>query len=51
LQTYQDINNGVYRSGFATTQRAYDQAQYGLYSMLDEIEERLGGSRFLLGDR
>mmetsp|Transcript_26569 Transcript_26569/g.47276 ORF Transcript_26569/g.47276 Transcript_26569/m.47276 type:complete len:425 (-) Transcript_26569:159-1433(-) len=50
-KTYQDINNGVYRSGFATTQRAYDQAQYGLYSMLDEIEERLGGSRFLLGDR
>lgn len=50
-QVYQQVNNGVYRSGFATTQRAYDQAQYALYATLDELETRLGDNRFLMGDR
>lgn len=50
-QTYENINNGVYRSGFATTQAAYDDAQTGLYKALGEVELRLSQSRFLLGDR
>lgn len=45
------INNGTYKSGFATTQPAYDRAQRELYSGLDAIEGRLAGKRFLLGDR
>lgn len=45
------INNGTYKSGFATTQGAYDKAQSELYDGLDHIEQRLAKSRFLLGDR
>ncbi|MEW5299857.1 MAG: hypothetical protein WDW36_002831 [Sanguina aurantia] len=48
---YEDINNGVYRSGFATTQAAYDDAQTGLYRALGEVEARLSKTRFLLGDK
>ena len=45
------INNGVYRSGFATTQAAYERAQADLYAALDAVEQRLGAHRFLVGDR
>ena len=45
------INNGVYRSGFATTQGAYERAQADLYSALDTVERRLSQHRFLTGDR
>jgi putative glutathione S-transferase len=45
------INNGTYKSGFATTQAAYDRAQAQLYSGLEEVEKRLTKSRFLLGDK
>ena len=45
------INNGVYRSGFATTQAAYERAQGDLYSALDTVERRLSQHRFLVGDR
>lgn len=45
------INNGVYKSGFATTQVGYNRAQQGLYAALDEVEAHLQRSRFLLGDR
>lgn len=48
---YNKINNGVYKSGFATTQVAYDKAQKELYEGLDEMEQRLGKNRFLVGDR
>ncbi|GLC54137.1 hypothetical protein PLESTB_000827900 [Pleodorina starrii] len=48
---YASINNGVYRSGFATTQAAYDAVQDELWSALDEMERRLSSSRFLLGER
>ncbi|KAG2492999.1 hypothetical protein HYH03_008663 [Edaphochlamys debaryana] len=48
---YSAINNGVYRSGFATTQAAYDAVQAELWSALDEMEARLQKSRFLLGDK
>ena len=45
------VNNGTYKSGFATSQAAYDRAQRELYAALDELEARLGRHRFLLGDR
>jgi glutathionyl-hydroquinone reductase len=48
---YEDVNNGVYRAGFATTQRAYEQAARRLFSTLDRLENRLSGQRYLLGDR
>ena len=48
---YEDVNNGVYRAGFATTQRAYEQAARRLFGTLDRLENRLSGQRYLLGDR
>ena len=48
---YEDVNNGVYRAGFATTQRAYEQAARRLFGTLDRLEDRLSGQRYLLGDR
>jgi glutathionyl-hydroquinone reductase len=47
---FHDVNNGVYRCGFATTQEAYERAYDGLFARLDELESRLGGSRFLMGE-
>lgn len=46
---YPAINNGVYRAGFATSQTAYEEAFRELFSALDEIEDRLAGSRYLTG--
>jgi putative glutathione S-transferase len=48
--TYDAINNGVYKSGFATTQGAYEEALVELFAALDQIELRLAGSRFLVGE-
>ncbi len=48
---YQPVNNGVYRSGFATTQEAYDEAVTELFDALDHWEEVLGARRYLCGDR
>jgi putative glutathione S-transferase len=45
------INNGVYKSGFATTQAAYARAQQELYGALDLVEQNLSEHRFLVGDR
>jgi len=47
---YDNINNGVYRCGFATTQGAYDEAFESLFSALDEVELRLSKQRYLVGD-
>lgn len=47
---YDNINDGVYRCGFAKTQAAYDTAVTALYSALDAIEERLATRKFLCGD-
>ena len=46
---YSEINNGVYRSGFATTQEAYEEAVARVFVALDELEVRLGRSRYLFG--
>lgn len=48
---YHPINNGVYRSGFATTQAAYDEAVEQLFATLDRYEAKLSGQRYLLGKR
>lgn len=48
---YQHINNGVYKAGFASTQKAYEKAVKQLFSSLDELEEVLTKQRYLLGQR
>jgi glutathionyl-hydroquinone reductase len=48
---YRDVNNGVYRAGFATRQRAYEAAVESLFSRLDWLEQRLAGQRFLVGSQ
>ena len=48
---YSDINNGVYKSGFATSQAAYDEAVTALFGSLDWLEELLSTRRYLVGDR
>ena len=46
---YTNINNGVYRAGFATSQEAYEEAASGIFDTLDKIEEWLSRQRFLTG--
>ncbi|WP_147126343.1 glutathione S-transferase family protein [Shimia ponticola] len=48
---YNTLNNGVYKSGFATTQEAYEAAVYPLFDTMDWLEERLSAHRYLMGDR
>ena len=48
---YETLNNGVYRCGFATTQKAYETAFKELFACLDELESRLSKQRFLIGNR
>jgi putative glutathione S-transferase len=48
---YDNVNNGVYRCGFATTQAAYEEAFDALFATLDELEARLGRQRYLAGER
>lgn len=50
-QVYQRVNNGVYRAGFATAQRAYERAAKRLFETLDELDARLANQRYLLGQR
>jgi putative glutathione S-transferase len=47
---YDEVNNGVYKAGFATTQAAYDAAVVPLFAALDWLEARLADRRWLLGD-
>jgi glutathionyl-hydroquinone reductase len=48
---YDTVNNGVYKSGFATSQEAYEEALSALFETLDELEARLARQRYLAGDR
>ncbi len=50
-RVYTDVNNGVYRCGFAATQSAYAAAFERLFAALDWLEHRLGQHGFLVGDR
>ena len=47
---YRDVNNGVYRCGFATSQEAYEAAYDALFARLDVLEEGLADRPYLLGD-
>ena len=48
---YSNVNNGVYKAGFATTQEAYEEAVFPLFETLDWLEHRLSQRRYLMGDR
>ncbi len=48
---YHNINNGVYRAGFATTQSAYDEAFDQLFNTMDELEQMLSKQRYLVGNQ
>ena len=48
---YDNINNGVYRCGFARSQLAYDRAYQRLFDTLDELETRLARQRYLIGNQ
>ncbi|MCO4255721.1 glutathione S-transferase family protein [Pseudarthrobacter cellobiosi] len=49
-RVFTEVNNGVYRCGFAGSQEAYDSAYTRLWAALDWLEERLTGQRYLVGD-
>ncbi|MBS9478556.1 glutathione S-transferase family protein [Ancylobacter radicis] len=49
-RVYDAVNNGVYKAGFATTQEAYEEAVTALFAMLDELEARLEGRSWLMGE-
>jgi len=49
-RVYSEVNNGVYRCGFASSQEAYDAAYDRLWVALDWLEERLTDRRYLMGD-
>ncbi|MFO8025971.1 glutathione S-transferase family protein [Thiohalophilus sp.] len=48
---YEPVNNGVYRTGFASTQAAYEKNFDSLFAALDELEQRLSKNRYLIGKR
>jgi glutathionyl-hydroquinone reductase len=48
---FQNVNNGVYRCGFAASQEAYEDAYDALFAELDRLSERLATQRYLLGDQ
>lgn len=48
---YERVNNGVYRAGFASTQKSYEKGCRVLFAALDVLEERLGNRRHLFGHR
>jgi len=48
---YPNINNGVYRCGFATSQQAYEEAYDQLFDALDKVDAHLASSRYLLGSQ
>ena len=47
---YENVNNGVYRTGFATTQKAYEKAYDQLFETLDMLDQRLSTNRYLMGN-
>jgi putative glutathione S-transferase len=48
-EIFNSVNNGVYKAGFATAQRAYEHAARGVFKMLDRLDERLATQRYLFG--
>ena len=49
-RVYSSLNNGVYKCGFATTQRAYEEALIPIFDTLDWLEEKLSSKRYLVGN-
>ncbi|MCE7011089.1 glutathione S-transferase C-terminal domain-containing protein [Kibdelosporangium philippinense] len=49
-KVFADVNNGVYRCGFASTQEAYEAAYARLFDRLDWLSDRLANQRYLVGD-
>ena len=49
-RVFTEVNNGVYRCGFAGSQEAYDEAYDRLWTAMDWLEERLADRRYLMGD-
>jgi putative glutathione S-transferase len=50
-KVYDNVNNGVYKAGFATSQEAYEEAVLALFATLDKLEERLATQRYLAGEQ
>jgi glutathionyl-hydroquinone reductase len=48
---YATVNNGVYRAGFASGQKDYDEAVHPIFETLDRLDERLSSRRYLVGER
>ncbi|MGV3003454.1 glutathione S-transferase family protein [Vibrio sp. E150_018] len=48
---YPNINNGVYKTGFATSQQAYEEAFDSLFEGLDKVEQHLSQSKYLVGEQ
>ena len=48
---FHNVNNGVYRAGFAVSQAAYDEAFDALFAAMDLLEDRLANQRYLVRDR
>jgi glutathionyl-hydroquinone reductase len=48
---YENVNNGVYRAGFARSQEAYEEAFLTMFAALDRLDERLSGQRYLAGEK
>lgn len=48
---YEQLNNAVYQAGFGREQDVYEQIVADMFGLLDELDERLAGSRYLFGDR
>ena len=46
---YSNVNNGVYRAGFATSQKAYEEAARAIFTTFDQLEDRLSRQRYLAG--
>lgn len=48
---FHEVNNGVYKAGFARSQKAYEHAYHLVFNRLDKLEQRLSQSRYLFGDK
>lgn len=50
-RVYDNVNNGVYKSGFATKQEVYEEEVTNVFKVLDELEEHLENRKYLVGDQ